>query len=157
MKRYHFRLDTLLELRKRREDEIKQQLGKKNREILAVRKELSAINLELKSLQDSEKKTRNTVKSALLLRYSVTYRFKLKEDIVKKTRLIDELSVQAEGIREKLVRAKQQRRAIEIVKEKKLAEWKKEYSLREQKFIDDISQQGFIRKTALEKERTGVR
>ena len=80
MKRYRFRLETLLELRKRREDEIKLQLGKKNREIVAARKELAAASDALKSLQASEKKTRATATSALVLRYSVTYRFKLKED-----------------------------------------------------------------------------
>lgn len=150
MKRYHFRLETLLELRKRREDEIKLQLGKKNREMLAARKELAATSDALKSLQASEKKTRATAKSALVLRYSVTYRYKLKEDIVKKSRLIDELGAQAEGIRKKLVRATQQRRAIEIVRERQLAEWKKEYSSQERKFVDDISQQAYIRKASLQ-------
>lgn len=151
MKRYHFRLETLLELRKRKEDEIKLELGKKNQEILAARHDLAGINDELKTLQASEKKTRTTVRSALVLRYSVTYRFKLKEDIFKKVRLIDEFGAQAEGIRKKLVRAKQQRRALEIVKERQVAEWKKENLSREQKFIDDISQQGFIRKSMLAK------
>jgi flagellar export protein FliJ len=101
-------------------------------------------------LQASEKKTRATARSALVLRYSVTYRFKLKEDIVKKVRLIDDLGAQAESIRKKLVHAKQRRRAIEIVKERQVAEWKKAYSAHEQKFIDDISQQGFIRKASLQ-------
>lgn len=151
MKRYHFRLETLLELRKRKEDEIKQELGKKNQEILAARKELAKINNDLKALQASEKTTRATVRSALVLRYSVTYRFKLKEDIFKKVRLIDEFGAQAEGIRKKLVRAKQQRRALEIVKEHQVADWKKANSAQERKFIDDISQQGFLRKSILAK------
>jgi flagellar FliJ protein len=146
MKRYRFRLETLLELRKRREDEIKLQLGKKNRELLTARKDLAATNEELKSLQASEKIKRTAVRSALELRYSVTYRFKLKDDILKKARFIDELGAQAGGIRKKLVSARQQSRAIEIVKERQFAEWKKEYLSQEQKFIDDISQQGYIRK-----------
>jgi flagellar FliJ protein len=147
MKRYRFRLETLLELRKRKEDEFKQQLGKKNREMLASRKELLAINEALKSLQASEKKNRASARSVVELRYSVTYRFKLREDILRKTRLIDELGAQAEDIRKKLVHAKQQRRAIEIVRERQLAAWKKEYASQEQAFIDDVSQQGYIRKT----------
>lgn len=147
MRRFHFRLETLLSLRKRKEDEVKQELGKKNHEILAARQELAALTGALAGLQATEKKRRVSGASAVELRYSVAYRFKLTGDILEKGRAVDDLQAQALAIRKKLVKAKQDRRAIEIVRERQWNEWHKEYRTREQGFSDDVSQQGYIRRT----------
>ena len=82
-----------------------------------------------------------------MLRASVAYRHKLKQDILKKGRQIDDLKADAVKIRKKLVEATKARRALEIIRERRFAEWKEEYKAQEQGFIDDISQQGFIRKS----------
>jgi flagellar export protein FliJ len=58
MKRFTFRLETLLDLRKRREDEVKQELGKKNFQIMKARQELMALSEALKDLQNDEKQKR---------------------------------------------------------------------------------------------------
>ncbi|MBN1129350.1 MAG: flagellar export protein FliJ [Chitinispirillaceae bacterium] len=145
MKRFSFRLETLLELRVRREDEVKQELGKINLRIATSRKELVALADALKELQEEEKQKRLGVKSAVELRYGVAYRFKLKKDILVKGRQIDDFQAQALAVRKKLVRAKQERRAIEIVRERQFDAWKKKYRTREQGFTDDISQQSYIR------------
>jgi flagellar FliJ protein len=145
VKRFEFRLETLLALRKRREDEIKQELGKKIQGIVTVCKELAAITEALKALQGEEKRKRPVTTSAVELRYGIAYRFKLKKDILVKGRLIDDLQAQAHAIRAKLVKAKQERRAIEIVRERQYAAWKKAYRTQEQGFIDDVSQQAYIR------------
>jgi flagellar FliJ protein len=147
MKRFEFKLESLLELRKRKEDEVKQLLGRKNQEILAARKELTSLKTALDDLQSSEKKKRKEVTSVVELRYSVAYRFKLKKDILEKCRTLDGLAAQAGEIRRQLVAAKQQRRAIEIVRERQFEAWRKAYRAQEQRFIDDVSQQGFIRKS----------
>jgi flagellar FliJ protein len=146
MKRFTFRLETLLELRKRKEDEIKQELGKKNNQISAARKELAALSEKLHTLQDEEKRKRHELTSAVELRYGVVYRFKLKKDILVKVRQIDDFSAQAHAVRRKLVKAQQDRRAIEIVRERQYDTWKKEYRTREQVFTDEVAQQGYIRK-----------
>ena len=132
-------------LRKRKEDEIKQQLGKKNFEILTAKEELAALTSALTDLQASEKQKRSAATSVMELRYSVAYRFKLKHDIAEKCRRIDDLNAQAAEIRKMLVKAKQRRRAIEIVRERQYGTWQKAYRSQQQKFIDDVSQQGFIR------------
>ena len=146
MKRFEFRLETLLELRKRREDEIKQELGEKIQSIMKARKELAAIADALKELQSDEKKRRPRATSAQELRYGIAYRFKLKKDILLKGRQIDDLQVQAHAVRARLVKAKQERRAIEIVRERQYDAWKKAYRTQEQGFIDDVSQQGYLRR-----------
>jgi flagellar protein FliJ len=147
VKRFEFKLEALLELRKRKEDEVKQLLGKKNQEIIAARKEITRLKEALDALQSSEKKKRADAISVVELRYSVAYRYKLKRDILASCRRLDELAVQAADIRKKLVQAKQQRRAIEVVRERQYEAWRKEYRKQEQRFIDDVSQQAFIRKS----------
>ena len=146
MKRFKFGLDTLLEMRCRKEEQVKLLLAEKNRTIIDAQKEFSEIHTQLKELQNSEKLKREHVIDVTLLRYSVSYRFKLKENLLSAGQKIDDLKAQAEKIRKSLVAATKNRRAIEIIKEHRLAEWKKEYKSQEQGFIDDISQQGFIRK-----------
>ena len=146
MRRFKFGLDTLLEMRCRKEEQVKLLLAEKNRNIMDAQKEFFDIHAQLKELQNSEKLKREKVIDVMLLRYSVSYRFKLKENLLSAGQKIDDLKAQAEEIRKSLVAATKNRRAIEIIKERRFAEWKKEYKSQEQGFIDDISQQGFIRK-----------
>ncbi|MCU0609415.1 MAG: flagellar export protein FliJ [Chitinispirillaceae bacterium] len=146
MKQFAFRLKTVLDMRQRREDEIKLLLGKKNQEITAVKNAVAEISGALHALQVSEKNKRLTVTNAEELRHAVAYRFRLKQDLLKKARVMDELGAQAGEITRRLVRAKQERRAIEIVKEHQYAEWHKQRLAQEQQFIDDISQQAYIRR-----------
>ncbi|MDO5575601.1 MAG: flagellar export protein FliJ [Fibrobacter sp.] len=146
MKKFKFTLDTLLDVRQKKEDKLKSQLAEKNREIIQLQKEVNQIHDELKEFQSSEIKSRVENKvDPVLLRYSVTYRFKLKDDILKLVKQIDDLKAEAWKINAKLIEAVKDRRAIEILKEKRFQEWRKEYNMKEQKTIDDISQQVFIR------------
>lgn len=146
MKKFKFTLDTLLDVRQKKEDKLKSQLAEKNREIIQLQKEVNLIHDQLKEFQSSEIKSRAENKiDPVLLRYSVTYRFKLKDDILKLVKQIDDLKAEAWEINAKLIEAVKDRRAIEILKEKRFQEWRKEYNLKEQKTIDDISQQSFIR------------
>ncbi|NLG19499.1 MAG: flagellar export protein FliJ [Fibrobacter sp.] len=147
MKKFRFQLDTLLELRKRKEEKIKLHLAEKNRQVMEAQIEINRIHDELKELQSSEKHRRGTNESITMLRYSVSYRFKLREDLLKAGQKMEDLRAEAVKVRKTLVTATKDRRAIEIVKERRLQEWKKENRTKEQGFIDDVSQQGFIRKT----------
>lgn len=147
MKKFRFQLDTLLELRKRKEEKIKLHLAEKNRQVMEAQKEVNRIHDELKNLQNSEKHRRGTSESITMLRHSVSYRFKLREDLLRAGQKMEDLRAEAVKVRKTLVTATKDRRAIEIVRERRLQEWKKEYSAKEQGFIDDVSQQGFIRKT----------
>jgi flagellar export protein FliJ len=61
---------------------------------------------------------------------------------------VDDLRAEAYKIQIDLIEATKKRRAVEIVKEHRLKEWKKESLAREQQFNDEISQQSFIRKKA---------
>jgi flagellar protein FliJ len=148
MKRFRFRLEVLLDLRKKNEDKIKLMLAEKNGKIIEAQKKVNQIHDELKSFQTTEKTQRSNTINPVLLRYSISYRYKLKHDLVTARRSVDDLNAQAYKIQQELVQATKKRRAVEIVKEHRQNEWKKESLNREQQFTDEISQQSFIRNNA---------
>jgi flagellar FliJ protein len=158
MKRFNFRLESLLEIRKRAEEEIKKDLAKKNNEILLARRDQKDLVGRLESFFIDEKKQRMKVLDLLALRTSISYRRQIEKDIGQKFRRIEELSAEKDRIMELLIKARKESKVLELLKDKKLAEWKKEYKMEEQKFIDDVSQKAYIRKTteAISREREFV-
>ncbi|GBU21453.1 hypothetical protein R80B4_01344 [Fibrobacteres bacterium R8-0-B4] len=146
MKRFVFKLDTLLRVKRNKEDDIKRRLAEKNREAESVRAEIKAAETELKDFQKNEKEHRaDGGESVADLRQSVSYRNALKLKLLKTGQKLDNLMVEAYGINQELIKAAQERRAVEIIREKRYAEWKKENATAEQKFIDDLSQQMYVR------------
>jgi flagellar FliJ protein len=146
VKKFVFKLDTLLKVKKAKEDEVKRRLAKKNREAEAVRSEIEAAQNELKNFQsDVKEQRRGGVESVADLRQSVSYRNALKIKLLKAGQKLDNVMIAAYGINQELIKAAQERRAVEIIKEKRYEEWKKENAAAEQKFIDDLSQQMYVR------------
>jgi flagellar protein FliJ len=145
MKRFRFRLDTILDLRIRDEEKIEMELAAKNQKIIDAQKVLNTIHEELVNSQKIEKIKRTETLSPILLRYSIVYRHKLKQDLLTAGRNVDDLKADAFKTQKELIEATKKRRAVEIVKERRLEEWKKELQVREQNTIDDIAQQKFIR------------
>jgi flagellar FliJ protein len=144
MKRFSFRLDTLLDLRKQHEESIKLRLAEKNRAIIERSQELAGVYEQLKALQTGEKARRAGNTPVLLLRYGVAFRHKLKSDILRIGRCIDDLRADAAKIQQELVGARKARRALEIVRDRQSSAWKKAYRREEQLFIDDVAQQKYI-------------
>ncbi|MCX7725804.1 MAG: flagellar export protein FliJ [Chitinispirillaceae bacterium] len=140
MKKFSFRLDRLLELKKLEEENIKLQLAEKNREIFEARKKITKIFEELKVLETEEKKKRSNINTPLLLRAGVAYRYKLKDELIKTAYAIENLNSEAEKIKKKLTKAIKARRSLETIKNNRFTEWKKSYLKAEQNFIDDIAQ-----------------
>jgi flagellar protein FliJ len=146
VKKFVFKLDTLLKVKKNKEDEIKRRLAKKNREAEAVRAEIEAAHAELNDFQRNVKEQRTQGGECVAdLRQSVSYRNALKLKLLKAGQKLDNVMVAAYGINQELIKAAQERRAVEIIREKRYEEWKKENAAAEQKFIDDLSQQMYIR------------
>ena len=143
MKRFVFKLGALLELRKQHEEKIKLLLAEKNREIIGKNNELNEYYTQLKTLQASEKERRSDETRPVLLRYSVVYRYRLKEDILQTGRSIDTLRNEAALIQQDLIKATKSRRALEMLREKQFVQWKKAYHRKEQEFIDDVAQRSY--------------
>ncbi len=145
MNRFRFRLEVLLDLRKKKEEKIKLALAEKNNQILSAQKLVNELHDGLKAFQENEKTSRREHLDPVMLRYSITYRYALKKKLTDAIRQVDDLKAEAFRIQKELVIATQKRKAVEIVKEKRLIEWKRKNHIVEQNFNDDISQQAFIR------------
>lgn len=146
-KKFTFRLEALLTVKKNKEDAVKQRLAKKHKEIEECRMEIVKLQDDLKAFQASTKQQRKDGKDDVtLMRQSVAYRNQMKLELLKTGQHLDSLMVELYKINDELVKASQERRAVEIIKENRYAEWKKEVAAAEQKFVDELAQQSFIRK-----------
>ncbi|MFP4164150.1 MAG: flagellar export protein FliJ [Chitinispirillaceae bacterium] len=148
MKNFEFRLETYLDVKKRAEEEIKLRLGEMNRQAEEVRVSIQKLHDKLKQFQRSEKEVRRGGEDVASLRCSVAYRHSIKHELLNEGRRLDEVMVQIYSINQQLIKASQERRAVEILKEKQFLEWKKKKNKAEQEFIDELSQQSFIRARA---------
>jgi flagellar FliJ protein len=146
MKKFHFKLDPLLELRKRKEDGVKMELAEKNREILDARSEMLSLYDQLTRAQEEELEERGRCADVLRMRATVAYRFKIKHDMLVKGQQIESLSREAGDIQKRLTVAMRDRRAIEMLRESRLRQWKKEAERQEQLFVDGINQQTYVRR-----------
>jgi flagellar protein FliJ len=156
MKKFKFALDPLLEVRKRKEDAVKLELGSKNREILKANQKMLDIHDELKNLQTDEKERRKHDPDVQAMRLTVVYRNKLKIDLVNQGNKIQQFRGELDGIQKRLTQATKERRAIEIIGEHRFAQWKHDYLREQQNYTDDVSQQGFIRKTRAAASRSAA-
>jgi flagellar FliJ protein len=146
MKRFHFRLGVMLDIKKRVEDGIKKELAAKNREILASRQLREELARRLDSFFIEEKKQRLRILDLQALRFSITYRSQLQKEIAGTEGRITGLVSDLEQLRVRLAQARKECRVLEILREKKFSAWKKEYKKEEQEYIDDVSQKGYVRR-----------
>lgn len=136
----------LLDMKKRAEEEVKKELGMKNAQILASRRDRDSLAKTLAEFFVEEKIQRLKVLDLRSLRLSISYRGQLQKEIRDKDRDLSALSAQLADIRERLAKARKETRVLEILKEKRLSRWKKEYRKEEQEAIDDVSQKGYVRR-----------
>ena len=127
MKRFTFRLQSLLDIRRRTEDEIKNRIAHKNTQINETAVRLKELGEELTNMQRTQLQRRSGPTDVVSLRLSVSYRYTLKSRMAETIRFIDTLKKEREEIRGELVEARRAVRAIELLRERQFAQWKKKY------------------------------
>lgn len=145
MKRFGFRLQPLLDIKMRREDELKRELAIANGAVILARRRSEEIRESLERFQTSEKQRRTAAPTAQSLRLSIMYRYRLQRDIKTADAGVEALHGKALSVLQLLTEAKKQRRTLETLRDKKLSQWKLDYKREEQEFIDDVSQKEYIR------------
>ncbi len=145
MKRFSFRLQTLLTMKERRQEELARKVAEKNNEIILTVKSLQEGRDRFAAFQDEEKRQRTVALSAMLLRLSVVHRHELQRDIEDTGRRIAGLKQELQAAVQSLTEAKKETKALEILRDKKRAQWKQDYAREEQEFTDDVSQKAHIR------------
>jgi len=134
-------------MKRRREEELARKVAEKNNEIIRAQQSLREGRDRLSQFQAEEKRQRTTALSAVLLRLSVVHRHTLQRDIEDHGRRIAKIRQELQTAVQSLREAKIETRTLEILRDKKRDQWKRDYAREEQEFTDDVSQKGHIRKS----------
>lgn len=138
MRRFKFRFEAVEKVRRMREQQVLRLLGNAQRDLE---------NARARKRRQQDALARGQLEREQLGRTPVTRAdFALADDFIRGTeqriRQADHSIARAEKALQKAQRvyllARRQLRAIELLREKHLAEWKRETAKREQKVIDDL-------------------
>lgn len=147
MKKFSFPLQFLLDYRKRREDKLKKELAgvieEENQEkmiLTRLRKKMALCQEELYS------KESNGMELAMVLLY-YSYMEKLIAQISEQKRKIEKIARKREKIREELLKASQEKKLMEKIREKRWARFIYLKGKLEQQLIDESAISRFHHKT----------
>lgn len=144
MKKFSFRLERLLKLKERLEDQKKQALALARSRIENQREELRALNLERERQREEERSSLSGSVNVSLLRSYSRHFHKLKADEFAGLQMAGVLSKEEEAKRKELVSASQEKRALEDYKEKMKLRHDEEAEKRERIEEDELSAQRYI-------------
>lgn len=135
MKPYRFSLENVLEWRDEKEKVISEKLIKKKNQIEEKSAEIESLVQEYEKIKNDARTFKNTSE---LIRMQ-QYRQSLADSIEKERGSLSKLSHEQEEIRKDLVKARQDKSAIEKLKEKDHEDYKEKLRLFEQNFLDEIA------------------
>ncbi len=139
-KKFKFRLDKLLEIRKEKEEESKRIFNEEQRKKLAMENKLQDLNDnydKYKGINPNEDVVFQKLKRYYILGLQQGIK-QTEKDLVKQTAVV-------EGKRNELKQKQIERKTVEILKDKKYSEYIKEENRVEQNTIDEIALYSYIR------------
>lgn len=148
MKKFSFSLQFLLDYRKRREDLIKKEYARMIAKEEEERQILAKLQEELLCCQkwlEKEKEKESISAPTASLYYS--YIGKLIDQIRERTRKVKKISREREKAHKDFLRAAQDRKIVERIKEKKLEQFLEHERKMEQEIIDESAIGKFYRRT----------
>lgn len=152
MAKFRFPLDPLLELRRREEDARKRELAQFEGERQRLQ---DALRAKQRELSEGKQALRDSLVGPLdpaMLRQQATATMGV-DRLARRTVLeLAGLTQRLEASRQRLVEAAQARRAVEILRERRLEEWNREADRKEIAFLDDLANVAAARKKAEERD-----
>lgn len=144
MKKFSFRLERLLKLRRRIEDEKRQTLAVSQARVLRQEEELRLITGERAKQNEAERNVLSGHVDVNLLRSFSRYFHKLKGDQRASERMKQVFESDAEKKSADLVGASQEKRALENYREKLKIRYDKQIEKLEQAELDELSAKRYI-------------
>jgi len=139
-KRFVYKLQSVLDLKQKLEDEEKRKLADLMQ--LQAREEQVLKNLQYTRAQRiqefKEKQCQGGINVTELQMYAYTIE-KLKNDIINQQLRLKEIAIMIEEQRQNLIKATQQRKIYEKLKENKQKIWLEEEEYEEKKLIDELA------------------
>ncbi|SMC65971.1 flagellar export protein FliJ [Sporomusa malonica] len=145
MKKFRFRLETLLRFRKMQEEQAQIKLAEaatqlhKQQEFLNLLQNQLASNIDLLSREQAASPTIETLKT-----FSY-YIDKIKRDITKQQEQVDKADSYRQECLVELESAIKQRKLVDNLREKRLEQYHNELLQEEQKILDELGTQAFVR------------
>jgi flagellar FliJ protein len=153
MKRFKFPLERLLEIRRHKENLIKNELAKAQRKkvkLLQEKEEL--LNKYKQGLNELKIMEKENILSIQKFNNFQSYFNFLKNETEKKDKIIKLADEEIAIISKKLIEARKERRIIERLKEKALKKYFYELQKEEQEFFDEVGMNKFIEKMIKEEK-----
>ena len=152
MKRFSFRFQRLLELKQRKEDQQKAELG----EVMAIfNQELDQLG-GLKQSFDAYRHTSLALPDQCvetsLLGINTSYLLRLQREMGEQREHLDRIESMVEDKQGKLLEATRERRVYEILKERAEEEHKRETMRQERIQLDEIGEQLYVRRGSTDTE-----
>jgi len=135
--RFKFGLETLLKYRKSIEDQYRMELASLREKQLLEEEKMFDIR-ETQRILQGNLKDKNRV--------SLSYLEELSRQSIIQRKILNDLDQEITKKRDKLIDASKSRRIIEKLREKKLDEYKHDLNIKENKAIDELVTNRFLRK-----------
>jgi flagellar FliJ protein len=145
-KRFIFKLQSVLDLKLKKEDEEKKELAR----LFAVQEEENRklemlIRKEAMTKEEMKEKQREGGVDVDELKRYLFYLKRLQSDIENQKILLQKIAIQIENQRQVLIKASQERQIYEKLKEKRQDEFNAEIEEEERKLIDELATQKYAR------------
>lgn len=137
MAKFIFRLEAVLNVKRQKEENIKNELGKAIQRLEAEKQKLARLERSKEEIiaEFNDKTKKTTVQK--LIEFNA-YLSLLKSKIIHQKERVNKAVLDVDKIREELVKAVQERKILEKLKEKKYDEYLIEQKKLEQKTNDEI-------------------
>jgi flagellar FliJ protein len=137
MKRFRFRLQRVLDIRDQIRDEARQELGRRNAELAHQQNILRGLEEELARLQPGKDGTLTAGELMLMGAYALRVQQLIEQQLVR----VEEARREVVVAQEKYIQANKDAKALEMLKEKKRAEYDQETLKEEINQLDEVAVQ----------------
>lgn len=137
MKRFRFRLQRILDIREQIRDEARQELGRRNAELAQQQSILKGLEDELTRLQPGKDGTLTAGELLLTGAYALRVQQLIEQQLVR----VEEARREVVIAQEKYIQANKDAKALEMLKEKRRAEYDHEMLKEEINQLDEVAVQ----------------
>lgn len=137
-KRFKFKLEGLMKIRKFKEEQLKVELGKINQEIMVVKNRIAELQTHIKDAYTSQEATLKSQADGQLARFFPYFIQAKREDIKNQENLLYSLEKKYQKKLQEVSKAMGETKIIDGMKEDQKDKWKKENEKKEQENIDEV-------------------
>lgn len=139
MKKFIFKLETLLNIKKKKEELITQKLSKVQAQKLNVINEINKIKNKISDLFNNYKNLKMTVLDINFMFLNQNYINYLEKELNSLNEQLNNIQIEENKIKDELNQAMKERKILEKLKENQFEQYKKEYNKQDNLIMDEIA------------------